>query len=125
MTVYTPPTAPERAITLKTIITAISEHQAVLNADELQAVQVCVDGLASLDKALGYQLSFLANARYSDALATTQAAVVLVDNEHKNKVPTTSVAVVVASPYLAYAAVSQLFEPSSTAAIHPDRKSVV
>ena len=99
-------------VTIAQLIDRIEKRQRVLNKEALSAeqLQTAVTGVNPLDKAAPNQLSFLANARYQAALAKTQAGVVVVDQAHSEQVPPNSVALIVTSPYLAYASSSQLFE---------------
>lgn len=103
-------------VTIAQLVDRIEKRQAVLNKAQLSAEQwqTSLVGVNALDKATSDQLSFLANARYKSALATTQAGVVVVDPAHSEQVPPNSVALIVKSPYLAYASGSQLFEPQVT-----------
>lgn len=72
-----------------------------------------VRGLATLKSAGPYQLSFLANRRYQAALQSTAAAAVIVSPdiaaEHHGNM------LVAENPYLTYARVSRLFEPTMSA----------
>lgn len=98
-------------ITIEQIITRIEQRQPVTNKTEINAEQLRqeLDGVGSLTTANRKQLSFLAGARYASSLASSQAGVVLVTAEYGEQVPSSAVALVVASPYLAYASASQLF----------------
>lgn len=109
-------------ITIEQIISQIEQRQPVLNKAELSAVQLCqiVDGIGSLTDANSKQLSFLADPHYISSLASSQAGAVLVIEEYREQVPPTSLALVVATPYLAYASSSQLFARQlSVSGIHP------
>ncbi len=109
-------------ITIEQLITQIEQRQPVLNKATLSAEQrhLRVSGVGSLTGADASQLSFLANPHYIASLADTQAAAVLVTEEYHRQVPVHTLALVVATPYLAYASVSQLFtRPVTTPAIHP------
>ncbi len=105
------------------MIAAIERHQTVFNKNELLADdnQACtsISKVASLDNADKDSLSFLANPRYKQALTDTGARVVLVDESNADGVSARVLAIVVSSPYLAYAAVSQLMENEAAAVIHP------
>lgn len=98
-------------ISLPEIIDAIAAHQPILNQEELASQQKTITGIGSLDKATTDQLSFLSSKAYAEVLPTTKAGIVLVASDHAEQVPSGSIAIVVASPYLAYAAVTHLFEP--------------
>lgn len=109
-------------ITIEQLITQIEQRQPVLNKAELSAAQLCqsLNGVGSLTDANSMQLSFLADPNYITSLATSQAGVVLVTEKYCEQVPSTSVALVVATPYLAYASGSQLFvRHVSSKGIHP------
>ncbi len=109
-------------ITIEQLITQIEQRQPVLNKAELSAAQLCqsLDGVGSLTNANSTQLSFLADPNYITSLASSQAGVVLVTEKYSEQVPSTSVALVVATPYLAYASGSQLFARHvSSKGIHP------
>ena len=98
-------------ITIEQIITRIEQRQPVTNKTGINAEQLRqeLEGVGSLSTANHQQLSFLAGARYASSLASSQAGVVLVTAEYSEQVPSSAVALVVASPYLAYASASQLF----------------
>ena len=108
--------------TIKQLITQIETRQVVLNKDELteQQCRTVVDGVGSLSTATHTQLSFLADPRYVDKLQDAQAGCVLVTERYRDTVPSTSIALVVPNPYLAYASASQLFFAHHKAPnIHP------
>lgn len=98
-------------ITIEQLISQIEQRQPVLNKADISAAQLCrsVDGVSSLTDANSTQLSFLSNPSYVASLAQSEAAVILVTEHYREQVPSTSVALVVATPYLAYASSSQLF----------------
>lgn len=81
--------------------------------------QTVVTGVATLAGAQPGQLAFLANPRYADLLASTQASVVIVGRDHVEGVR--GVALVAKDPHAAFAKVSELFEPTypRPAGIHP------
>ncbi len=111
-----------KQITVRQMIDAIECHQTVLNKNELLAddnARVLIHKIASLDKADKDSLSFLANPRYKSALAKTQAGVVLIDEATAKSVDFHAIAIIVPSPYLAYAAISQLMQDEQTYGIHP------
>lgn len=114
------------SVTLADVIAAITVRQPVLNQSQLTAeqLQITLTGIGSLDEASTAQISFLNDKAYASALPSTQAAVVLVAQDSASAVPDHSVAVVVASPYAAYASATHLFEPQALDAnaatfIHP------
>ncbi|MGO1281502.1 MAG: UDP-3-O-(3-hydroxymyristoyl)glucosamine N-acyltransferase [Psychrobacter sp.] len=109
-------------ITIKQIITRIEQHQPVTNKSEINVEQLSqeLDGVGSLTTANPQQLSFLSGARYASSLVSTQAGVVLITADYRDQAPDSAVALVVASPYLAYASASQLFGHQSLSHnIHP------
>lgn len=109
-------------ITIEQLISQIEKRQPVLNKAELSAAQLCqsLSGVGSLNDADSTQLSFLADPNYVASLANSKAGVVLVTEQYSEQVPSTSVALVVATPYLAYASGSQLFvRHISSNGIHP------
>ncbi|MFG6668340.1 UDP-3-O-(3-hydroxymyristoyl)glucosamine N-acyltransferase [Halomonas sp. HNIBRBA4712] len=68
-----------------------------------------IRGLATLKEAEPDQIAFLANRAYLKDLATTRAAAVLLHPEHGKNCPVPKLETL--NPYLAYARVSQLFDP--------------
>ena len=109
-------------ITIGQLITQIEQRQPVLNKSELSAeqLQIPLKGIGSLTDADSMQLSFLADPHYISSLSKSQAGAVLVTAPYCEQVPSTSLALVVATPYLAYASSSQLFvAPNFNAGIHP------
>ena len=80
-----------------------------------------ISGLSSIESASSGDLTFVVDARFADALATTRAAAVIVSPEHASQLPDGVAALLCDNPYLAYARVSSAFkrplsEPSSA---HP------
>ena len=109
-------------ITIEQLISQIEQRQPVLNKAELSAEQrrLSLEGIGNLTMANRQQLSFLANPHYLSSLANTGAGAVLITEEHHKEVPSDTVALIVAVPYLAYASVSQLFaRQHSFSGIHP------
>ena len=109
-------------ITIEQLITKIERRQPVLNKSELSLKQLhsSLHGVGSLNDADSNQLSFLADPAYVSSLSSSQAGAVLVTEPYQQQVPPTSIALVVNTPYLAYASSSQLFQPSfCDAIIHP------
>ncbi|MBF2718394.1 UDP-3-O-(3-hydroxymyristoyl)glucosamine N-acyltransferase [Psychrobacter sp. NG254] len=109
-------------ITIEQLITRIEQRQPVVNKAEIYAEQLCqpFTSVGSLTTADQKQLSFLADPHYITSLASSQAGAVLVTQQYRDQVPVNSIALVVASPYLAYAAASQLFaRESRSEGIHP------
>lgn len=109
-------------ITIKQLISQIEQRQPVLNKAELSVAQLnlSLSSVGSLTDADSTQLSFLADPHYISSLANSQAGAVLVTKQYSAQVPAASLALVVATPYLAYASGSQLFARSSSVnGIHP------
>ena len=109
-------------ITIEQLITRIEQRQPVVNKAEIQAEQLrqTFTNVGSLTTADQQQLSFLADPHYIASLASSQAGAVLVTEAYRDQVPNDAIALVVASPYLAYAAASQLFARESlSTGIHP------
>lgn len=102
------------------LMEAITRRQRVVNESAITNWQKAygIDRIATLDKADEFSVAFLSNAKYTSLLKTTQAGVVLVDEANLPFVPDTAIALVVKSPYLAYACVSQLFETVKFDNIH-------
>jgi len=89
---------------------------------------ILINSVASLESAHQNSISFFNNTRYSDLLRTTKAAVVIVSRESLSF--RTGVSIVIDNPYLYFAKVSQLLNPSKSlkkevhksAIIHPSCK---
>jgi UDP-3-O-[3-hydroxymyristoyl] glucosamine N-acyltransferase len=89
---------------------------------------ILINSVASLESAHQNSISFFNNLRYSDLLRTTKAAVVIVNKESLSF--RAGVSIVVDNPYLYFAKVSQLLNPSKSlkkevhksAIIHPSCK---
>ena len=87
-----------------------------------------INSVASLESAHQNSISFFNNSKYSDLLRTTKAAVVIVNRE--SLFLRTGVSIVIDNPYLYFAKVSQLLNPSKSlkkeihksAVIHPSCK---
>ncbi len=109
-------------ITIEQLISRIEQRQPLLNKAEISSEQrrLKLNGIGSLMDADSSQLSFLSNPRYVASLANSQAGAVLITENHAKQVPATSIALVVANPYLAYASASQCFMVKvSESGIHP------
>ncbi len=109
-------------ITIEHLIRQIELRQPVLNKALLSAEQLttALTGVGSLTDAKDTQVSFLADPNYISHLACSQAKALLITEKFREQVPHNCVALVVATPYLAYASVSQLFAPqASNNIIHP------
>ena len=109
-------------ITIEQLITRIEQRQPVINKTELTAEQLRQEfnSVGSLTTADHKQLSFLADPHYISSLAGSGAGAVLITADYRDQVPQTTVALIVANPYLAYAGASQLFANESLfSGIHP------
>lgn len=109
-------------ITIEQLISQIEQRQPVVNKAtlSLEQLQVKLTSVGSLTDAKSTQLSFLADPQYISHLADTQVGAVLITEQFSAQVPISSVGLVVATPYLAYASASQLFESKTIAiGIHP------
>ena len=78
-------------------------------------------GLAGLESAGPDDVSFLGSKRLVPALQHTQAGAVLVRADMEGRVPSGTVALVVADPFVAWAKVAALFHPAPAvvAGVHP------
>lgn len=102
-----------KSVNIGQIIDCIEYHQPVLNKQALLANElsdISIESIARLDDANEHSLSFLSDMSYQHKLTQTKAGVILVDEANVSCVPLSAVAIVVPSPYLAYACVSQLME---------------
>ncbi len=108
-------------VTIAKLIEKIESRQPVVNKSELadSVLALQMQGFARLDKANSKQIGFLAQDKYAGTLAGSNAGVAIVTDDIKQKVPQNTVALVVTSPYLAYASCSQLFDTFMVANIHP------
>ncbi len=104
-------------ITIEQLITQIEKRQPVLNKTEISTenLHLTLSGIGSLVDADQTQLSFLADPHYASSLASSVAGAILVTEAYREQVPAGSVALVVTTPYLAYASSSQLFAPKNPA----------
>jgi len=77
--------------------------------------------LKPLDQATEGDISFLSSAKYRRSLAATKASFVLVAEKEVSHCPGSSLAIVVADPYLSYAKISHFFDqtPKGNGDIHP------
>ncbi|MGV3634785.1 MAG: UDP-3-O-(3-hydroxymyristoyl)glucosamine N-acyltransferase [Pseudorhodoplanes sp.] len=69
------------------------------------------DGIAPLQSAGPGQISFLDNRRYASLLDVTRAGAVIVHPDMQSRVPASTIAIVTAEPYSAWARVAKLFHP--------------
>ena len=77
------------------------------------AADRAISNVAPLEDAGPRDLSYMDNARYADALATTRAAICLVSKRFAASVPPSTVALVVPEPYRVYAAVLTRLYPDA------------
>jgi UDP-3-O-[3-hydroxymyristoyl] glucosamine N-acyltransferase len=80
-----------------------------------------LEGVAPLQTAGPNEVSFLDNRRYASALEQTSAGAVLVHPDMQGRVPSASVPIVTAEPYVGWARVCGLFHPVPPVSpgIHP------
>lgn len=99
-------------VSIAQIISSIEQRQPVLNKEDLSQAQLnkCLQSVASLTTANADQLSFLANARYANALQSSQAGAIIIAPAQADKLEDNKLRLVTKNPYLAYASASQLFE---------------
>jgi UDP-3-O-[3-hydroxymyristoyl] glucosamine N-acyltransferase len=77
------------------------------------AAGIRIDAVAALDEAGPGDLAYMDNPRYGDALAATRAGICLVSRRYAERVPASTLALVVPDPYRAYAAVLARLHPSA------------
>ena len=82
------------------------------DAQTSQNLQKQISKIAALDDATDTDITFIANPLFESKLQTTGAGAVLVPASLQEKSPSHSVAIVVKSPYAAYAKLTALFEPT-------------
>ena len=90
----------------------------------MAAGQIMIEGVTTLDKATSHMLAVLNNPQqYASHMKTTEAAAVLIEPAHVEKLPEHVAGIVVNEPYLALAKVLQFFygapESLSSISIHP------
>lgn len=108
-------------VALDRIFDTIETRQPVLNRQELSG-DLHIDGVASLTSANAHQVVFLAQPKYIDELADTQAGLVLISEKFYEKAKQVNADchyAIVKDAYLAYASISSLFEVPSSGGIHP------
>ncbi len=109
-------------------------HQKLQLADLARLVQgeyvgqadLCLRGLASLEKATSQDLAFVNADKYLEQAAQSQAGALIVTAELKEQLRSKHNFIIVANPYLAFAILTHVFEKKhtnrgieSTAQIHP------
>jgi len=114
------------SLTLKEIAQYLNQQDVDRGADVKSAhavisgdPELVITGLASLSNAESSHLSFLANSQYRVQLESTAAGAMLITDADRDAF--TGSAIVVSDPYLAFARLSHLFDPSQEVAkgIHP------
>ncbi|MBS9779625.1 MAG: UDP-3-O-(3-hydroxymyristoyl)glucosamine N-acyltransferase [Moraxellaceae bacterium] len=110
-------------ITVQQLIEKIETRQNVLNKNDLSEFQLAskIHKISSLEQADKQSLSFLAQDKYLSELADSQVGVILITQDKLSYLKDKSdcIALVVQSPYLAYASCSQLFDKTISPSIHP------
>ncbi len=79
---------------------------AEFSGDDIEIVS-----MNTLTDASSDELSFISNAKYIKDIATSDAGVIIVDDNTKKYVPSSSVALVVENPYISMAILSKHFAP--------------
>ena len=87
------------------------------------APETSVSGVGTLAKATSGQLAFLSNPRYRPQLADTTAGIVVLRESDAEGYAGT--ALIAKDPYVAYAKIAALFEPSSDAPVGIHASAVV
>lgn len=97
----------------------LAEVAAVADAELRGDDELPITGVATLQQAGPGEISFLANARYRQYLASTRASAVILAPDYAAQCPTA--VLINANPQLAYARVAALFNrpPPRTPGIHP------
>ncbi len=109
-------------ITVQHLIDSINTRQRVVNDNTLSSgdLNYIINNVSELATADSHCLSFIEQDKYLQDLQTTSAGVVLIKQANIEYLPKGVIALVVSSPYLAYACCSQLFDKPVTATIiHP------
>ncbi|KIM10863.1 MAG: UDP-3-O-(3-hydroxymyristoyl) glucosamine N-acyltransferase [Sulfuricurvum sp. PC08-66] len=86
-------------------------HLVVALELEYSGKEVEISGLNALGEATDSELSFLENAKYAKALASTKAAAVFVHPKNAHLVPDGCIALLTPTPYLHLAYATKLFAP--------------
>ncbi|WP_409334268.1 LpxD N-terminal domain-containing protein [Bradyrhizobium manausense] len=83
--------------------------------------ELLLEGVAPLQTAGAYEVSFLDNRRYASALDQTTAGAVIVHPDMASRVPRATVAIITTEPYAAWARVAALFYPAPppSPGVHP------
>lgn len=120
---------PDQALTLDSVLADANTQGLEWHIDAAPgAIMPKVRGIANLATALAQEISFLTNPKYSEHLATTQAAAVIVTPDVAEDLAQQQPApsyprVVCKHPYLLYARLAQWFDqarqPQKPACVHP------
>ena len=80
---------------------------------------IIIEKIATLSKASAGTITFLANPRYRNQLATTRASAVIISKQHADQLTTSGI--LSDNPYLYFARLAQLLhpQPNASAGIHP------
>lgn len=108
-------------ITIEQIFQAIEHRQPIVNRHEHDGSRQII-GVASLKSANADQVVFLAQSKYLNELADTQAGLVLISEQFYDKahqINPNCAYVIIKDAYLAYASISTLFAPVASTGIHP------
>lgn len=104
-------------IQVSTLIKQIETQQTVDNKAALSTAELAyhVESIAELQTATEAQMGFIANNKYAAQLDNTKAGVVILSKAELEKLDNKHgfIKIVVASPYLAYASCSQLFDETN------------
>ena len=83
-----------------------------IGAELIGDSEIDINGINSLSKANANQLSYIANKKYIDSLANTNAGAVILSENMKNDCKTN--ALLVSNPYLAFAKATHYFKSNNT-----------
>lgn len=100
---------------------ALTDLTARLGARCLVETDAVISGVAALMDAVPGQLAYCLDAKHATALSKTKASAVLISEGLAEKVPASTVALIHASPAVAFARAARLFfpEPPVVPGIHP------
>ena len=96
----------------------LAELASALGAEVRGNGELVIEAVATLDNATSAHIAFLANSKYRNRLAESQAGAVILSAQEAEKY--SGNALVMANPYLGYAKVAQLLDttPVCAEAIH-------
>jgi UDP-3-O-[3-hydroxymyristoyl] glucosamine N-acyltransferase len=86
---------------------------------EFSGRDIEVDGVEDISLAQPSHISFFSDKKYIDALSTTKAGAVLIEQEYAHLLPSTSEAIITPEPYLMLAYLSKLFSHNLSAKLYP------